>query len=166
MACYCSLEHQKADWKSHKLVCKQLRRGQDMIFQGKKLPVPQKEPFGFLEDFGELDNQPNTCENYDRDNHPVWEYDAGQRGAPRWERYPPRIEEGLERMMDIGGPRRMYRPNMPDCEGIYEGGVKSVLPPSNVATRYVYYCDMIEREIYTGAARAVRRNGKRLEKET
>lgn len=161
MACYCNASHQKANWKSHKLVCKQLRCGQDMVFPDEVMPVPQKEQIDFQDgDFGELDNETQTCKDYNREQHPVWEYDAGERGTSNWIRYPPRIEEGMESLIESGSPRYMYRPNNIDATGTYEQ-VMSASPPPNCATRYVYYCDMTERAIYTGAARAVRRNGKR-----
>ena len=67
----------------------------------------------------------------------------------------------------MGAPTFMYRPGLPDNDGMYEDGAgvrraASGRPiPGNVATRHVTFADMTEREIYTGASRAVRRNGRR-----
>lgn len=124
---------------------------------------PPSQPFGFQEPFGAVDQVYDGHEdNYDRETHPVWECDAGGPGNPNWCRYPARIEASLEDMaVHSGSPRFMYRPGNKDADGMYEDDL-STRPPSNVATRYIYYCDlMLEREIYTGAARSVRRNGKR-----
>jgi hypothetical protein len=60
-----------------------------------------------------------------------------------------------------GSPNFMYCPGKPDNDGMYESGRRSAKPPSSVATCHVTFDDMTEREVYTGASRAVRRNGKR-----
>ena len=120
------------------------------------LPSPKNEPFGFDipfagHDFKSEENDPDR---------PVWEYNAGTRGEAHWRRYPAYIEESLESMLIIGGPRFMYKPGEQDAEGKYERERSPTAPPG-VATNYIYFCDMLEREYYTGAIRAVRRNGSR-----
>ena len=162
MAHYCSKECQKANWKIHKHCCKRLRKGQDMVYGEEDeprplpLPSPKNEPFGFDipfagDDFKSEENDPDR---------PVWEYNAGTRGEADWRRYPAYIEESLESMLIIGGPRFMYKPGEQDAEGKYERDRSPTAHPG-VATNYVYFCDMLEREYYTGAIRAVRRNGSR-----
>lgn len=167
MAHYCSRECQKQDYDLHKKCCKRLRKGQDLVSTtATSLPQPANEPFGFTIPFAGDDFKP--CRYHDSDdeeekedsNRPVWEYNAGSRGNPDWRRYPIRIEESLESMLSIGGPRYMYRPGNTRAEGMYEPE-RSAKPPPNIATNYVYWADMLEREFYTGAIRAVRRNGSR-----
>ena len=164
LAQYCCRECQVSDFYFHKKCCKRLRKGQDMVSENGTLPKPNKEPFGFKllfagDDFklGKYDDE----EEEDEEERPVWEYNAGSRDHPDWKRYPVAIEESLE-MFSESGMRYMYRPGNPDAEGMYEPvGRKSARPPPNVATNYVYFDDMLEREVYTGAIRAVRRNGSR-----
>ena len=160
MAFFCGPECQKQNWSSHKRCCKGLRRGQDLFGDPKKgIPDPSSEPYGFQEDFTEVDHV-DDAEDHDPETHPKWEYDDGGRGTPQWKRYPARIETSVENLLCMGSPRYMYRPGKPSADGKYEPEF-SIRPPSGVATRYIYFCDMVERDIYTGASRAVRRNGKR-----
>ena len=153
---YCGRECQKLDWRQHKKRCG---------------VVPPRTPpelvIGFEVPFGPLDDEEADCgEDYDRATHAIWEYDMGDN---TWQRYPPRIEEALESIsryeyLDFMGelaPKFMYRPGNPDCDGFSERYGLSVTPPPNVATRWVIFEDMFEREIYTGEIRAVRRNGVR-----
>lgn len=158
MAQYCSRKCQEQDWKFHKKCCKQLRQGQDFVATEGALPDPPNEVFGFTLPFAGDDF--TTDDDDDEDSTALWEYNAGSRGSPDWRRYPIRIEQSLESMLEMGSPRYMYRPGNAEAEGQYEAQ-KSVTPPSYVATNYVYFCDMLEREFYTGAIRAVRRNGSR-----
>ena len=88
------------------------------------------------------------------------------RGREEWTRYPPRIEAALEDMSRgfLCGPKFMYRPGDPECDGMYarmDGLARSGSPPAGVATRHVIFADMTEREVYTGRVRDVRRNGAR-----
>lgn len=73
------------------------------------LPAPVDEPYGFDDSFASTDDEGSS--KYNRDTHPVWEYDAGGRGQSDWRRYPARIEESLSE-----SPRFMYRPSRPDCD--------------------------------------------------
>jgi hypothetical protein len=108
---------------------------------------------GFAVPFGPLDDEEADCgEDYDRATHAIWEYDMG--GGNTWQRYPPRIEEALESIsryeyLDFMGelaPKFMYRPGNPNCDGLSERFGLSVNPPPNVATRWVIFEDMFERE--------------------
>ena len=127
--------------------------------KGKK--KPPKAPSGFVDAFEAVDDIYDGPEgNYDRDQHPVWEYDAGARGHAEWVRFPARIEAACENMSHMRAPKFMYCPGKPDNDGLYECPL-SATPPANVATRHISFTDMTEREVYTGASRAVRRNGKR-----
>lgn len=162
MAQYCSRECQKKNWKFHKHCCKRLRKGEDLISKdADSLPDPLNEQYGFEIPFSGKDFESGDEDGPD-DDRPVWEYNAGTRGKPLWKRYPIYVEESLESMIHIGGVRYMYRPGNIKAEGRYEaGGFSPQGPPPNFATNYVYFKDMLEREVYTGAIRAVRRNGER-----
>ena len=163
MVYLCSEECKKANWKLHKHTCSDLKAGRDLI-AGAGTLHPRLEALGFEELFGPPDQISNSG-RYEREGHAVWEYDAGARGQPSWQRYPSRIEENLESMNDsamsaLMGPAEkfMYRPGRPECDGMSEGHGRSRVPPQIVATRFVTFDDMTEREVYTGASRAVRRN--------
>ena len=159
MASYCSKECQKLDYKnSHKLVCKRIRTGLELYGDPKDvaLPAQPQQKFGFAEAFAGEDFE--LPEDYDLDDTPVWEYDDGPPGEARWKRYPPNIECSIESLFDMGAPKYMYRPGKPDYEGKYEPQISRRMP-EGVATCFVWFSDMIEREVYTGAGRAVRRNG-------
>ena len=179
MAHYCGKECQTKNYKTHKLVCKRLRKGQDLLddlpLENGKLPRPNPEQFGFTRPFlGDDFEGMYGCGSDDDDDddygdgRPVWEYNAGKRGKPEWKKYPPRIQDSLESLLEstrYGNSRYMYRPGGGvDCEGVSYQDVEQTpterLPPT-VSTNYVYYTDMLEREIDTGAVRAVRRNGSR-----
>ena len=56
---------------------------------------------------------------------------------------------------------RAAQPSSPPTRSPHQLVSKHLSAPPGVATCYVYFSDMTEREIYTGAVRAVRRNGKR-----
>jgi hypothetical protein len=166
LAHYCSRECQKSDWKFHKVCCKRLRKGQDMVAETARiLTEPRPEPCGFDLPFGGNDfvSQAEDDDDTDalqREERTVWEYNTGSRDCPDWKRYPTRIEECLEDMLQLGGPRYMYRPGNSELDGTWQRE-KSAKPPRNVATNYVYYHDMLERDYYLGTIRAVRRNGTR-----
>jgi hypothetical protein len=159
MAFYCSTDCQRTAWKTHRQVCKGLRKGQDLLGSRDALPPnPPEDVFGFEEQFTSVDSSLESDSDYNPNEEPVWEYDAGKRGQPDWRRYPAHREESLENLLNLGSPRFMYLPGNVEVDGVYEQTL-SPRPPSHVATRYVYYCEnMVERDIYTGAARAVRRN--------
>lgn len=164
MAHYCSRECQKQNWKMHKHCCKRLRRGQDMVnTDPDALPMPESEPFGFNLRFEGDDYKSKNADDPDGSSdpdRPVWEYNAGSRGFADWRRYPVRIEESIESLLQLGSERYMYRPGNVDAEGFYEQR-RSLRAPPNVATNYIYFCDMLERDYYSGSVRAVRRNGSR-----
>ena len=165
LAYFCSRACLKANWKSHKLVCKDIGAGRQLL-GGSHEPRPARVCAGFEEAFGALDEVAQSDE-YNRDASAKWEYDSGTRGYPNWQRYPARIEYCLESMSCMmnscprfeQAPKFMYRPGRPDNDGLYENHGRSQIPPPDVATRFVTFDDMTEREVYTGASRAVRRNG-------
>ena len=161
---YCSRECQKADWKVHKPACKARAKEAEKKVPAKETAATKAaaekshRPAGFQEAFGAVDKKyDGPPENYDRATHPVWEYYDDKTS---WVRFPERIEAGLESLATMGSPRFMYRPGMPDNDGMEERR-RTASPPGNVATRHVMFADMMENEIYTGATRPVRRNGKR-----
>jgi Ankyrin repeats (3 copies)/MYND finger len=160
LAHYCSRECQEKDFKaSHKKICKRVRAGMDMYGDHTKvtIPPPINEKVGFEEDFSGTDF--DIEDGWD-ESHPKWEYNDAPPGSkqPEWKRYPPYIERTLELLFGTPSPKYIYRPGHPECEGHTEYEF-SARPPRDVATRFVWYTDMIERDIYTGASRAVRRNG-------
>ena len=167
VAYFCSRSCLKSVWKKHKLVCKDIAAGRELLGGWHDPHQPRvsagfEEPFGSLDEVADVDN----FVKYDREVVAKWEYDAGERGRPDWRRYPARIEDNLESMstMDFGmgpAPKFMYRPGYPDNDGRYENHGRSIIPPPDVATRYVTFDDMTEREVYSGASRPVRRNGVR-----
>jgi hypothetical protein len=163
LAFFCGKECQTAVWKSHKKVCSKLDQGAKLYASGGAIPEPSNEPFGFEDGFFPIDDE-NECDDdddYNHDDHPIWEYDAGRRGHPEWRRYPLRIEMSLESLAEMGSPKYMYRPGDLESEGKYERQITSPNPPRGVSTRHVTFCNMVEREVYTGAFRHVRRNKKR-----
>lgn len=162
MAHYCSGACQKADWKTHKTCCKKLHAGTELV--DGDFPAPSSQPAGFIEPYDATNDRtsegPDDDDDYyDRDEHPVWEYHSGRRGKMEWKRYPPFIEQEIESLLNLGSPRYMYRPNDRDSSGMFESPPLPRTAPRGVSTRYVYYSVMMEFDIYTGAARAVRRNG-------
>ena len=167
LAYFCSDSCLKVAWKTHKLACKPIKAGRELL-GGSHNPTPQPTAAGFEEPFGPLDEiaNPDAFNAYNREDSAKWQYDAGSRGQPDWRRYPARIEENLESMcfMDFGfgpAPKYMYRPGHPECDGCYERHGRSTVPPPSVSTRYITFDDMTERDVYSGASRAVRRNGVR-----
>lgn len=159
MAHYCSRECQKKNWTMHKHCCKKLRAGQDMVnTDARALPVPESEPFGFDLRFEGDDFRALYPEN--TADRPTWEYNAGSRGTADWRRYPARIEESIESLLELGSPSYMYRPGNIEAEGFHEE-TRSPNPPPTVSTNYIYFWDMLERDYYSGSIRAVRRNGSR-----
>jgi hypothetical protein len=131
----------------------------------------------------EDEDETTTPDDPSSDRPVVWEYNAGDRGTPDWRRYPLRIEEKLEGMVSSvvvsgggegGGSfsssppnKYMYRPGVPEDDGFYPSEFRSARPgtnqpPAHASTNYVFFAgDMLEREVFTGAMRAVRRNGSR-----
>lgn len=161
---YCSRDCQRGDWVGrHKLVCARVEAGARAF----RAAAPERaaEPaaaaqFGFNDAFGDADDVGG--DGYDRAAHPKWEYDAGPRGGGRekWLRFPPRVEAGLERLAASGSPHFLYKPGAPENDGFTEA-YPSRNPPPKVATHKVSFEDMSERNVYTGASRAVRRDGHR-----
>jgi hypothetical protein len=126
---------------------------------GDPTPPPQsREKFGFAEAFAGEDFVVPEDEDYNLDQVPKWEYDDGPPGQAVWRRYPPNIEESLESLLELGSPKFMYRPGHPECGDMEEREISSRMP-RGVSSNYVWFSDMIEREVYTGAGRSVRRNG-------
>jgi hypothetical protein len=164
LAFFCNRECQKQYWPLHKRCCSKLAKGRDMYgdLDG-PFPMPLSEPYGFQDGFCPSDYKHSGCpENYVREEHAVWEYDAGPRGRPDWRRYPDDIEASLESLLDLGAPKYMYKPGDREAEGMYER-TRTRHPRAHIATRHVSFDGLLtEREVYTGASRSVRRNGKRI----
>ena len=97
-----------------------------------------------------IDNDTDDPDYYE-DTGFIWEY-----YDQNWVRFLAYIEDRFESMRDLGSPRYMYKPGDKDLAGLEER-VKSTNPPKNGATNHVYFSDMIDRQIYTGAGRRVRR---------
>ena len=173
MAKYCSKECQTSDWKSHKLVCKRIKKGADLLTFNSSIPDPMLMPPPM--DMDDTNFQPFEQTDWedsdvDDDDDPedyfdttiIWEYfDANSR---KWTRYPLKIERGIEGLREAESPRYMYKPGNKKACG-KEERTKSTNPPRDVATNHIYYSDMIDRQIYTGAGRRVRRRGGKKDKE-
>lgn len=173
MAFFCNRDCQRKCWPSHKKCCGQLTLGASLYAGEGPVPDPPSEPFGFASEFGPRDSEIKDAKVFYLPDHPIWEYDAGSRGHPDWRRYPAFIEDSIEQVKDSGRPRATsdsdhpspvyaYTPGDPSCAGNYEPGtISSSTPPQRVATCNINFAIMVEREVYTGASRSVRRNGKR-----
>jgi hypothetical protein len=163
LAYFCNRKCQTKHWPLHKRCCSELATGRDMYGDpAGPFPEPLSEPYGFQDPFFGCDFEySGHPDKYKRNEHPVWEFDAGPRGRPDWQRYPDEIEASLEFLCKLGGPKYMYKPGDADAEGMYET-TRTKHPPVHVATRHVSFDGLVtEREVYTGASRSVRRNGKR-----
>jgi hypothetical protein len=175
MAYYCNGTCQKRDWAMHKLVCKRLRKGQDMVeletAENGQLPAPNPEQFGFTREYAGKDfiREKQMIDEIEEHRTAVWEYNAGTRGHADWQRFPAYIEGAIEYYVHMGTymsttERLLYTPGVPEAEGQYCPQVEMCLPenyPRGLAKNYVHLFDMMEREVDTGAIRAVRRNGSR-----
>jgi hypothetical protein len=104
---------------------------------------------------------------------------AGHEGAsqPRWyfqdldgswKRYQLRLEYNLESLLCLGSHHFLYAPGNPDSDGFYAEGYleRGVNYPMQLkfngqplASRRVLYGPMIEKELFTGATRKVKREG-------
>jgi hypothetical protein len=167
LAFFCTRECQMKHWSLHKRCCSKLAMGRDMYGDpADPFPMPLNEPYGFQDGFRDSDHTySGYSEDYVRSDHAVWEYDAGPRGRPDWRRYPDDIEASLESLLDLGAPKYMYKPGNKKAAGIYES-TRTRHPGAHVATRHVSFDGLLtEREVYTGASRSVRRNGKRILRE-
>ena len=122
------------------------------------MPKQPKETLGFTAPFGQADQVAGN-DYYDRAAAPAWEYDAGRRGKPDWQRYPARIDASLESMAQLGAPVYMYTPGNPAVDGMFEHGRRSSACPASAASNHVQLDQMLEKEVYSGATRKVRRNG-------
>jgi hypothetical protein len=163
LAHFCNRECQTKHWPLHKRCCSKVATGRDMYGDpAGPFPEPLSEAYGFQDPFIGCDLEYSGHPNqYRRDEHPVWEYDAGPRGRPDWQRYPDEMEASLEFLYKIGGPKYMYKPGDAAAEGKYASALTKH-PPAHVSTRHVALDGLAtEREVYTGASRSVRRNGKR-----
>lgn len=161
LARYCSKDCQVNDFPQHKKCCKLIRKGADQLPSVSRMPMgPKKGVVGFDIPFGAADH-----DHHREDGDVVWEYNAGVAGKPKWKRFPAAIENDLEQMSQMGGPRYMYKPGEPEALGMHEREL-SGRPPRGLATHHAYWSVMTEYDIYTGSARSLRRNGKqKLEQE-
>ena len=167
LAMYCSRECQKANWSQHKIVCKRIKKGSDLVTTPNDImPNAKPDPHGFTP-FQPSDHDTSNKEEFpynpeygyfDKDGEPLinytWEYYDSIQGT--WFEYPKPIQWSIERLQELGSPRYMYKPGDKKAEGREEREI-SRFPPLDVATQHVYYSDMIERHVYTGAGRRIRR---------
>ena len=164
MAWYCGADCQRSDWKAHKKCCKKLKKGVDLVLgTGKRqlVPYPLVEQTGFEGDFVESMNQLQGPD-YDYDYDYAWEYHGIDENDPTkrvWKKYPPLINQEIEECKyEDFEPRFSYRPNKEGCRRCQQAPFPPQAPP-NVATRIISFKMMMEFDVYTGAARAVRRVG-------
>eukprot|EP01104_Vermistella_antarctica_P004563 TRINITY_DN14998_c0_g1_i1.p1 TRINITY_DN14998_c0_g1~~TRINITY_DN14998_c0_g1_i1.p1 ORF type:complete len:447 (+),score=43.00 TRINITY_DN14998_c0_g1_i1:137-1477(+) len=152
LAYYCCRQCQLDDFSQHKLVCKELKRGSDLVTEGRKgdwlkeAKKPGQPWLGFEEGYDSEDDTVQNRRTYVRATHPVWEYDAGTRGHPVWTRYPPRIEESLEDMANgefSGGPWFIYRPGFPDNDGLR---TTSIQAPASAVCHTLLFVWKYERD--------------------
>jgi hypothetical protein len=112
LAYFCNRECQIKCWPLHRKCCAKLKKGASLfgnVDDDTPFPEPNNAPFGFLDGFTERDNHfDGPPENYDREDHPVWEYSTGKRGQREWRRYPDNIEASIESLFDMGAPKYMY----------------------------------------------------------
>ena len=73
---------------------------------------------GFEEFYGQDFKIPGI--GYNRNTHPIWEYNAGGHGKPNWRRYPARIEGKIESMIRSNCLLYAYRPGDPNCDNNLE----------------------------------------------
>jgi ankyrin repeat protein len=167
LAYFCGIECQRKHWPLHKKCCSQLAAGQKLYGDPTgKVPELPSEQYGFYGGFCQSDYKYNGPPgNYTREDHQVWEYDAGPRGRPDWRRYPDDLEASLESLYEMGAQKFMYKPGDPKAAGMYER-IRTKNPPRHVATYHVSFDGLAtDREVYTGASRSVRRNGQRVLRE-
>eukprot|EP01083_Nonionella_stella_P290780 989393_1 len=152
---YFSRECQRDNWAEHKKVCKRIKAGANLVTANSKIPEPVRN--GMIgEDFQPFEADDDEDSALEEDDDPadyydtsvVWEYyDAA---TADWIGYPTRISRYIERLQESGSPRYMYKPGNKNAEGKEERSL-TTNPPSFVSTNHIYYSDMIDRQIYTGA---------------
>ena len=161
MAYFCGSSCQKKKWPSHKKVCKKIRRGADLVTFCDSMPRPAQFDDKSFISFKKVDDELNLEEGEREEEY----YDASKQWeyydlrTKSWRAYPKKINQGIERMHDLGmSPRYMYKPGprFDDAEGMEEREL-STRPLRDVATNHVYYCHMIDHHIYTGSGRRIRR---------
>ena len=160
MAWYCDESCQRAKWGQHKKVCKQIKRGADMVTFYDSMPAQRQcDENGFLPFDDVLDNDLGLDEGESEEEY----YDASKQweyydlSTQSWKPYPKLINQGIEGMKEMGmSPRYMYKPGNDDAMGVEERELSSQ-PPDEVATNHVYYCHNIDHNIYTGCGRMIRR---------
>eukprot|EP00574_Skeletonema_japonicum_P006967 CAMPEP_0201723600 /NCGR_PEP_ID=MMETSP0593-20130828/7600_1 /ASSEMBLY_ACC=CAM_ASM_000672 /TAXON_ID=267983 /ORGANISM="Skeletonema japonicum, Strain CCMP2506" /LENGTH=343 /DNA_ID=CAMNT_0048214729 /DNA_START=98 /DNA_END=1129 /DNA_ORIENTATION=- len=159
MAYFCGAKCQKKKWSEHKNVCKEIRKGADLVTFYHAMPRQKLvDEDGFLpfdevvdNDLG-LDDDDNEEDYYD--SSIIWEwYDPG---AMKWNPYPKSINQALSNLQDLGSPRYMYKPGDKSAEGMEERE-QTMNPPNDVATNHAYYSEMIDHHIYTGCGRMMRK---------
>jgi hypothetical protein len=159
MAYFCGADCQKKLWPKHKLVCKNIRKGADLVTFHDKMPKQLLvDENGFLPFDNVVDNDLELDDDMNEEDYYnasiIWEwYDPG---TMKWNPYPKRINQSLEDLRDLGSPRYMYKPGNKDAEGMQERE-QSMNPPDNAATNHAYYSHMIDHHIYTGSGRRMRR---------
>jgi len=88
----------------------------------------------------------------------IWEYNAGSAGHPDWRRYPLWVNHRINGVRHLGSPKAMYTPEKEDAD-LVTREIEATPPMDRVALRHIFFSTMMEYDVFTRSARAVRMNG-------